>query len=43
MIAELTVHAAESLELFVQTLFVLEETPFLDSEFVTWLYYPLSQ
>lgn len=42
MVTELTDHdAADVVELFEQTLVVLQRTPFLDSGLVTWLYDPL--
>ncbi|GFW20688.1 hypothetical protein TNCV_1049111 [Trichonephila clavipes] len=42
MVSELRVHAtANVVELFVQTLVVLQTTPILDSELVTWLHDPL--
>ncbi|GFV81256.1 hypothetical protein TNCV_4772831 [Trichonephila clavipes] len=42
MVSELRVHAAANVvELFVQTLVVLQTTPMLDSELETWLNDPL--
>ncbi|GFW29025.1 hypothetical protein TNCV_2355831 [Trichonephila clavipes] len=43
MVSELRVHAAANVvELFMQTLFVLQTTPILYSRLVTWLHDPLS-
>ena len=42
VIAEVTVHAAtDVVEIFVQTLFVLKNIPFLNSGLLAWLYNPL--
>ena len=41
IVAEMAIHAAANVKLFVHTFFVFKTTPFFDSGLVTYMYDPL--